>query len=101
MDHLSLPEGAKPWMLLAYDCQEAEYYENIPENGFEYSEFNKRMGWAYDEVWAQPSQTEDFLGGVVEGEDDKIREPWEVERLFQTWLFFGLLIEVFALRELK
>ncbi|KAF2787006.1 hypothetical protein K505DRAFT_288686 [Melanomma pulvis-pyrius CBS 109.77] len=101
MDHLVLPEGAKPWMMLAYDCPEAEYYENIPDQGFEYPEFYKRAGWAYDEVWAQPNQSEDLLGGVLEGEEDKIREPWEIDRFFQTWLFFGLLIEVFALSDIE
>ncbi|KAF2815443.1 uncharacterized protein BDZ99DRAFT_196198 [Mytilinidion resinicola] len=97
MDHLVLPEGAKPWMKLAYDCPETEHYENIPDKGFAYPEFYKRVGWAYDEVWAQPQQSEDLLGGVVEGEEDKIREPWELDKFFQTWLFFGLIIEVFAL----
>ncbi|KAF2501715.1 hypothetical protein BU16DRAFT_205795 [Lophium mytilinum] len=97
MDHLVLPEGAKPWMMLAYDCPETEHYENIPDKGFAYSEFYKRVGWGYDEVWAQPQQSEDLLGGVVEGAEDKIREPWELDKFFQTWLFFGLIIEVFAL----
>jgi hypothetical protein len=101
MDHLVLPEGAKPWMMLAYDCPETEYYENIPDKGFEYSEFYKRMGWAYDEVWAQPIQSEDLLGGVIEGQEDKIREPWEIDRFFQTWLFFGLIIEVFAFSDIE
>jgi hypothetical protein len=97
MDHLVLPEGAKPWIKLAYDCAEDQHYENIPNNGLEYHEFNKRVGWADDEVWAQPKPSEDLLGGVVEGEEEKIREPWEIDRFFQTWLFFGLIIEVFSL----
>ncbi|CAO2653874.1 Nn.00g106070.m01.CDS01 [Neocucurbitaria sp. VM-36] len=101
MDHLILPEGAKPWMKLAYDCPETEHYENIPTNGFEYTDFYKRVGWSYDEVWAQPKRNEDLLGGVEEGSEDKTREPWEVERLYQTWILFGLIIEVFALSGIK
>jgi hypothetical protein len=101
MDHLILPEGAKPWMKLAYDCKETEYYENIPKKDFEYPDFYRRVGWAYDEVWAQPVQFEDALGGVIEGHEDKIRELWEIDRFFQTWLFFGLLIEVFALSDIE
>jgi hypothetical protein len=101
MDHLILPEGVKSWTMLAYDCQETEHYENIPDNGVEYSEFYKRVGWAYDEVWAQPNHSEDLLGGVIEGEEDKTREPWEIDRFFQTWLLFGLIIEVFALSQIE
>jgi len=101
MDHLILPEGAKPWMMLAYDAKETEYYENIAKKGFEYSEFYKAVGWAYHEVWAQPVQSEDTLGGVIEGEEEKIREPWQIDYFFQTWLFFGLIIEVFALSDIE
>jgi hypothetical protein len=101
MDHLVLPEGARPWMMLAYDCQEADYYENIPQKGFEYTEFYKRVSWAEDEVWFKPNQNEDLLGGVIEGEEDKIREPWEIDRFFQTWLFFGLMIEIFRLSDIE
>ncbi|KAF2197073.1 hypothetical protein GQ43DRAFT_444557 [Delitschia confertaspora ATCC 74209] len=97
MDHLILPEGVKPWMKVAYDAEETEWYENIPDKGFTYHEFYKRVGWTYDEAWTQPKQAEDLLGGVEEGVDDKVRESWEIERFFQTWLFFGLIIEVFKL----
>ncbi|KAH7130562.1 hypothetical protein B0J11DRAFT_578091 [Dendryphion nanum] len=97
MDHLILPDGANPWMKVAYDSDEAEYYENIPTNGFTFAEYYKRVKWGYDEAWAQPKHNEDLLGGFVEDEVDKGREPWEIERFFQTWLFFGLIIEVFAL----
>lgn len=97
MDHLILPEGAKPWLKLAYDCPETEYYENIPDKGVEYSEFYERVGWAPDEAWTQPKKSEDLLGGVEEGAEDKFREPWEFDTFYQTWLLFGLIIEVFAL----
>jgi hypothetical protein len=98
MDHLVLPEGAPPLIQLAYDCGEPEYYENTPDQGFEYSEFYKRVeGWDFDDVWVQPLHNEDDLGGVIEGKEDKLREPWVIDKFFQTWLFFGLIIEVFAL----
>jgi len=96
MDHL-LPEGAKPLITLAYDCEEDEYYEKIPKKGFEYSEFYNRVGWAYEDAWAHPIHSEDLLGGVEEGAQDKVRKPWQIEKFFQTWLFFGLIIEVFDL----
>ena len=97
MDHLPLPEGAKPWMKLAYDCHEAEFYEALRSEELEFSEFYKRVGWTYEDAWVQPKRSEDLLGGVVEGEEDQTREPWEIDRFFLTWLFFGLLIEVFDL----
>jgi hypothetical protein len=97
MDHLILPEGAKPWMKLAYDCPSAEYYENIPDSGFGFTEFYKRVKLSYEDAWTQPKQNEDLLGGVMEGEEEKIREPWAIERFYQTWLLFGLVIEVFKL----
>jgi hypothetical protein len=102
MDHLPLPEGAKPWMVLAYDCEDTnQYYENIPHKGFEYSEFYNRVEWKKDEAWAKPTRNEDYLGGVVEGKEVEGREPWDIERFFQTWLFFGLIIEVFALNGIE
>jgi hypothetical protein len=101
MDHLVLPDGAKPWLLLAYDCKEAEHYENIPKNGIEYSEFYKAVHWADNEAWVKPTQSEDLLGGVIEGAEEKIREVSDIEKFYQTWLFFGLIIEVFALSDIK
>jgi hypothetical protein len=101
MDHLILPEGKKPWMKLAYDCTESEHYENIPDQGFSYEEFYKRVGWGEDEAWTIPKPSEDLLGGVEEGAEEKHREPWEIERFFQTWLFFGLIIEVFRLSDIQ
>ena len=95
MDHLLLPEGIKPWIVIAYDGQEEDYYEKQQGKGF--FDFPKRLGWVDEEVWAQPKADEDLMGGVVESEDEKHREPWEVEKFFQTWLFFGLIIEVFTL----
>jgi len=96
MDHLILPEGAKPWIKLAYDAPESEYYENIPDQGHDYLHFYKRTkDWDYNDVWAQPKPHEDLMGGVEEGVDDTDHEPWEIDTFFLTWLFFGLIIEVF------
>jgi hypothetical protein len=101
MDHLVLPDGEKHWIMLAYDCPEARYYENIPDNGFEYPEFYRRVGWTKDEAWFKPIHNEDLLGGVIEGEETKIHQPMVIEKFFQTWLIFGLIIEVFALSDIQ
>ena len=102
MDHLILPEGVKPWMKTAYDAPEPEWYENIPDQGVSYLEFYKRVDkWDKDDVWTKPKVVEDLLGGVEEGAEEKERKPWEIEKFFQTWLFFGLIIEVFKLRGIE
>ncbi|KAI9686369.1 MAG: hypothetical protein M1822_003714 [Bathelium mastoideum] len=101
MDHLILPDGAEPWLKLAYDADEkSEWYENIPDKGFKYPEFYKRLDWTYDETWFVPKQGEDLLGGELEDEKAP-HEPWEIERFFQTWLIFGFIIEVFTLSGIK
>ena len=97
MDHLVLPEGAKPFIVVAYEGEEEFYYDKDRGN---FLEFPKLRGWAEEEVWAQPPQSENLLGGIVEGEEDRRRSPTEIDTFFQTWLFFGLLIEVFALSDI-
>lgn len=98
MDHLILPEGEKLWIKIAYEAQETSYYEKTKGNNFlDYPEAN---GWTDEEVWAQPQQSENLLGGVIEGEVDRSRSSQEIEAFFQTWLFFGLIIEVFALSDI-
>ena len=97
MDHLVLPEGAKPFITVSYEGEEGSYYEH---NRGDFLEFARLRGWAEQEVWSQPQRTENLLGGVVEGSEDRARSPAEIETFFQTWLFFGLIIEVFALNDI-
>ncbi|KAI1330423.1 hypothetical protein F5Y16DRAFT_363096 [Xylariaceae sp. FL0255] len=99
MDHLILPEGAKPWLKLAYDNPEHGWYENIPDGGFDFFNFYKRLdGWAEDDVWAQPKKDDDLLGGVEENAvENPPKAAWEIDRVFQTWLLFGTINEVFRL----
>lgn len=97
MEHLILPEGAKPWMRLAYDCPEDLYWENLSHKDVPYSASYERAGFSHGQVWWKPKKNDDPLGGVVEGVEDRVPEIWEYERFYQTWLFFGMIIEVFAL----
>lgn len=98
MEHLVLPEGVKPWILVAYEGQKDFYYEKDRGNFFE---FYQTRGWKKDEVWVQPRSNENLLGGVIEGEEEKPRSAAETETFFQTWLFFGLIIEIFALSDIQ
>ena len=98
MEHLVLPEGVKPWLQVAYDAPESDYYDNYQG---EFYEFYKTRQWKKEEIKYQPKPNVNLLGGTVEDEDDKARLPDEIERVFQTWLFFGLIIEVFRLSEIK
>jgi hypothetical protein len=97
MDHLVLPEGVKPWIQVAYEGQEDSYYDKDRGNFFD---FYKTREWALEDVKFQPKPSENLLGGVVEGEEEKPRTAAEIETFFQTWLFFGLIIEVFALNDI-
>ncbi len=97
MDHLVLPEGAKAWIQVSYEGQQDSYYDKNQGNFFG---FYSTRGWALEEVKFQQKPSENLLGGVVEGEEDKTRSATEIETFFQTWLFFGLIIEVFALNDI-
>lgn len=98
MDHLILPEGAKPWLKVAYDNPKPNWYENVPDGGFDFFNFHKRVGWRVDEVWVQSKKDDDLLGGVEENSIvNPPKTPWEVDRFFQTWLLFGTIVEVFRL----
>ncbi|KAI1123846.1 hypothetical protein F5Y10DRAFT_251009 [Nemania abortiva] len=99
MDHLILPEGAKPWLKLAYDNPETSWYEKVPDGGFDFQNFYQRLdGWAHDEVWAQPKKDDDLLGGIEENAaKNPPKSPWQVDCFFQTWLLFGTIVEIFRL----
>jgi len=99
MDHFVHPEGAKPWLKLAYDEPENEWYEKIPVGGFDFPNFYKRVpNWKEEEVWYVPKKEDDLLGGVEENAvENPPKTPWDIDRFFQTWLLFGTIIEVFRL----
>jgi hypothetical protein len=98
MDQLVLPEGAKPWLKLAYDNPEADWYENVPDGGFDFFHFYERVGWKEDEVWVQRQKDKDLLGGIEQNAiENPPKSPWQIDRFFQTWLLFGTIVEVFRL----
>jgi len=75
MDHLLRPEGTKNFVKVTYNVDESEYYD---DKGF--IGFPQRRGWT----------EQDLLGLNNFGN----RSDKDVESFFQTWLFFGMAIEI-------
>jgi hypothetical protein len=75
MDHLLRPEGVKNFIKVTYNAEESEYYDDG-----EFLGFPGRRGWTEQDLLG-----ENEFGG---------RSTEEVERFFQTWLFFGMAIEI-------
>ncbi|KAL3478323.1 hypothetical protein BJX99DRAFT_245633 [Aspergillus californicus] len=89
MDHLPLPDGVKHFIVVPYEAPSSQWYDN---EGF--IEFPESRGW-----------TEEQLRGGDETSLDEIHDPngftaktkadnINIEQFFQTWLFFGLVIDV-------
>ncbi|KAI5990026.1 hypothetical protein F5J12DRAFT_863356 [Pisolithus orientalis] len=71
MDHLILPDGASPYIIVPYKCTESY-------DGGDFLTYPERKGWTKD----------------IEDYDFSRRTPAELNAFFQTWLFFGCLTEV-------
>ena len=76
MDHVILPPGEKHLEII-YNSREKGYYDH---KGFE--DYPDRQGYSTQDL----SGTNGFGG----------RNAEDVKQFFQTWLFFGLIIEFFA-----
>jgi hypothetical protein len=75
MDHLLRPPRKENFIKVPYNVDEPEYYD---DQGF--FDFPQRRGWS----------EQDLLGVNNFGN----RSDEEVESFFQTWLFFGMAIEI-------
>jgi len=73
MDHLILPEGAEPYITVPYRC--TEHYDDG-----DFLTYPERKGWTREHLLSK----ENFGG----------RSSAEVEAFFQTWLYFGCLLEI-------
>ncbi|KAG2064775.1 hypothetical protein BDR04DRAFT_1122343 [Suillus decipiens] len=71
MNHLVLPVGVSPYIIVPYRCTESY-------DGGDFLTYPERKGWAKD----------------IESNDFSRRSPSETNAFFQTWLFFGCLTEV-------
>jgi hypothetical protein len=90
MDHLPLPDGVKPYITVPYYAPDkSDWYDGKGHGGYP-----ERMGWSKDNL----------LGHVPRGQNwppfgtnknGKPRKNEDIERFFQTWLYFGTAIEFF------
>ncbi|EED13670.1 conserved hypothetical protein [Talaromyces stipitatus ATCC 10500] len=84
MDHLPLPEGVDCFIVAPYEAPEVEWYDNQDFVGFP-----ERRGWAVDQL---------FHGFDVTKDGNKAIQ--KTEEFFQTWLFFGLVIDILAMGDI-
>ncbi|KAL4878177.1 hypothetical protein BJY04DRAFT_196396 [Aspergillus karnatakaensis] len=90
MEHLPLPAGAKHFIVAPYEAPTSAWYDN---KGF--------LGFPARRNWTEVQ----LRGGDDRLKDDYLDEDGfknkgtdqEVEQFFQTWLFFGLIIDVLKL----
>ncbi|RHZ46915.1 uncharacterized protein CDV56_101974 [Aspergillus thermomutatus] len=86
MEHLPLPGGEKHFIVAPYNAPPGAWYDH---KGF--LDYPERRGWTNDQLPDGDTTKEGYLEGNgfrLKGTDSK------VEEFFQTWLFFGLVIEV-------
>jgi hypothetical protein len=90
MEHLPLPQGVKHFITVPYEAPKTNWYDNES-----FIDFPQRCGWSEEQLrGGDDTATEDYLdknGFHTKGKD------YEVEQFFQTWLFFGLVIEFMKL----
>jgi hypothetical protein len=79
MEHYPAPDGT--------ELIDIPYLATQKYDGGEFNTYPKRRGWSDDELNGHQN-----FGN---------RSPREIEEFFQTWLFFGLVIEVFGIVGIK
>lgn len=87
MEHLPLPEGVQHYVIAPYEAPQGEWYD-----GEGFIDYPQRRGWTEEQLRGGDDTTkEDYLdpnGFRAKGNNLK-----DVEQFFQTWLFFGLVID--------
>lgn len=90
MEHLRLPDGVQPFITVPYYApDQRDWYDGKGHEGYP-----KRMGWTEQQLLGQvpivPGENTSPFGTDAKG---KPRENADVERFFQTWLYFGTVTE--------
>lgn len=90
MEHLLLPEGADPFIHIPYYAPDQhDWYD-----GKGHDSYPKRMGWTEEELLGQVPVSPGGEGSPF-GTDrnGKPRTDEDIQRFFQTWLYFGTVTE--------
>ncbi|KIA75696.1 hypothetical protein HK57_00512 [Aspergillus ustus] len=96
MEHLPLPSGARHFITAPYEAPEGTWYKN---EGF--LAFPAQHGWSEENLRGGDDlcrEDRDDPEGFYQHSKKKLEN---VERFFQTWLFFGLAIDVLAVGDVK
>ncbi|KAL4925529.1 uncharacterized protein BDV17DRAFT_272106 [Aspergillus undulatus] len=88
MNHLPLPPSTPPFLHVPYEAPPETWYEHGPGA---FHSFPARRNWNDSQLHGGTDVTKD-ASDDPNGFHAKGR-PEQVEQFFQTWLFFGLLIE--------
>ncbi|KAI7969580.1 hypothetical protein EIK77_005865 [Talaromyces pinophilus] len=82
MEHIPLPEGVKHFIRAPYNASRDEWYR---KEGF--AKYPEAHGWAEADI-----NGENGFGN---------REPKQIQNFFQTWLYFALVQDFFALAHIN
>ncbi|KAL2830169.1 hypothetical protein BJY01DRAFT_240459 [Aspergillus pseudoustus] len=96
MEHLPLPSGARHFITAPYEAPEGNWYKN---EGF--LAFPSRRGWSEENLRGGDDlcrEDRDDPAGFYQHTKKNLAEA---EQFFQTWLFFGLAIDVLAVGDVK
>ena len=93
MDHLPLPVGVEHFILAPYETPKSEWYGS---KGF--LEFPNSMGCSEKDLSGEVQWGDEYPFGRSQ---NLPRKKKDIENFFQTWLYFGLAIEVFKIAGIK
>jgi hypothetical protein len=90
MEHLRLPDNVEPFITVPYYApDEHDWYDGKGHEGYP-----KRMGWTEQQLLGQvpipPGEKGSPFGTDAKG---NLRKNLDIERFFQTWLYFGTVTE--------
>ncbi|KAL4901111.1 hypothetical protein BDW74DRAFT_170459 [Aspergillus multicolor] len=91
MEHLPLPAGTRPFIIVPYEAPESEWFD-IGQTDF--LSFPSSRGWTEAQLRGGDETTKE---AHLDPNGFHKRGDQNVEQFFQTWLFFGLAIDVLKL----
>ncbi|KAL3459181.1 hypothetical protein BJX64DRAFT_206673 [Aspergillus heterothallicus] len=96
MEHLPLPTHAKPYIVAPYEAPPSTWYAN---EGF--LSFPSCRGWSEENLRGGDDLCKDARDDPAGFHAHTNGHPEAAERFFQTWLFFGLAIDVLSVGSVR